>query len=253
MHVNNNIDEFKAPFFAKSLKTCKVIDAQHPNESYLSILRIIVNASQGLLDTFYGLSISDMLALPPHIYAGRVIYAVVVLMKIYKTITESRKQTNNFIHFEELRVETYLEQLVVISKLLIAEDERSAFSRAFLIMPQLLKWFYLYRSRRPPWSDGSKVTEDLTNNCNRQGSSTSQAPTGTFSGSPVAIQTLGHNAVLQNVAPLDGPGHPIDEHIQPTVLPSSPAYSRERSFEERGLTVESDAWFSEFFNVEMLS
>ncbi|PKY00105.1 hypothetical protein P168DRAFT_276538 [Aspergillus campestris IBT 28561] len=253
LHVNNNIDEFKAPFFAESLKTCKLVDVQDSNTSHLSMLRIIVIASRGLLDTFIKLSISDMLALPPHIYGGRVIYAVVLLMKLHKTITESGKESSNSIHFEELHLETYLEQLVTISKILIAKDERSALSRAFLIMPQLMGWFYLHWSRRPSGADGSNMTEDLlTNNSNGQGSSASQAPTGTFGGSPIAIQTLGHNAPLENAVPLGGPGHQIDQLIQHSVLPSSPMYSRENSFEARGLTVTPDDWFTEFFNVEML-
>lgn len=147
------------------------------------MLRIIVIASRGLLDTFLGLSVSDMLALPPHIYGGRVIYAVVILMKIHKTITQSGKETSESIPLEELHLEAYLEQLVAISKLLIAKDERSALSRAFLIMPQLMGWFYLYWSRRPSGADESEITEDLlTKNSKGQGSSASQAPTGTFGG-----------------------------------------------------------------------
>lgn len=217
------------------------------------MLRIIVIASQGLLDTFIGLSVSDMLALPPHIYGGRVIYAVVLLMKIHKTVTESGKETNNSIPLEELHLDTYLEQLVAISKRLIAKDERSALSRAFLIMPQLMGWFYRYWSRRPSGADGSTMTEDLlTNNSNRQGSSASQAPTGTFGRSPNAIQTLGHIAPLENIVSPGGPGHQFDQLIQHSVLPSPPMYSRENSHEARGLSVTPDNWFAEFFNVEML-
>lgn len=218
------------------------------------MLRIIVIASRGLLDTFLGLSVSDMLALPPHIYGGRVIYAVVILMKIHKTITESGKETSESIPLEELHLEAYLEQLVAISKLLIAKDERSALSRAFLIMPQLMGWFYLYWSRRPSGADESKITEDLlTKNSKGQGSSaSSQAPTGTFGGSPIAVQILGHNAPLENAVPLGGPGHQIDQLIQHSVLPSSPMYSRENGYEARGLSVTPDDWFAEFFNVEML-
>lgn len=254
LHVNHNIEEFKAPFFAKSLKTCNFIDTKNPDPSHLSMLRTIVTASQGLLDTFLGLSVSDMFALPPHIYGGRVVYAVVILMKIHKAITASGKRVNNFIHSEELCLETYLEQLVALSKLLIAKDERNALSRAFLVMPQLMGWFYLHRSRKPLGANRNKAMEDSPiDNSNGQERSASLTPTGTLSGSPTSMQTPGHDAVPDNVAPPDGPGCQFDELIQPAVLPSFPAYGRESSFELHGLTAASDSWFSEFFNVEMLS
>jgi hypothetical protein len=38
--------------------------------SNLSMIRAIILASQGLLDIFLGFSISEMLALPPHIYGA---------------------------------------------------------------------------------------------------------------------------------------------------------------------------------------
>lgn len=189
LHINHNIDEFAAPFAANSLRKCSFIDAQDLNASHLLILQTVIVASRGLLDTFLKLSITDMLALPPYIYGGRVIYAIVLLMKVHKAITTSAKGSGGIIKADELRVEAYLEQLVVISKLLIANDESNALSRAFLIMAQLRDWFYLHLFKKPSSADETNAiggSPIQTDNDNGQLNYTFHVPTGTLSGSSVA-------------------------------------------------------------------
>lgn len=256
LHINHNIDEFAAPFAAKSLRTCSFIDAQDLNPSHLLILQTVIFASQGLLDTFLKLSITDMLALPPYIYGGRVIYAIVLLIKVHKAITTSAKGSSDVIKADELRVEAYLGQLVVVSKLLIANDESNSLSRAFLIMAQLRDWFYLHLLKKPSSADetnmigGPPVQSD---NDNGQLNYTLHAPAGTFSGSSVAGLS-GCNAVRKHSKQLDIPGSPLDELIQPTMTPCyPPAHSRDSSSELDGHIVATDDWFWEFFNVEMLN
>src|SRR5699024_12751722 len=61
-------------------------------------------------------------------------------IKVHKAITTSAKGSGDVIKADELRVEAYLEQFVIVSKLLIANDESNALSRAFLIMAQLRDW-----------------------------------------------------------------------------------------------------------------
>ncbi|KAJ5240506.1 uncharacterized protein N7469_002097 [Penicillium citrinum] len=247
LHVNNNIDEFKAPFSAKSLKTCSFVDMQ--DSSNLSMIRAIIMASQGLLDIFLGFSISEMLTLPPHIYGGRVIYAVILLMKIHKAITTFEKGVSDFIYADNLRLEVYLEQLLITSKCLITEDGRSALSRAFLIMPQLIELF-----KRP-----SKADEDLTMGSiptkTGDGHLDTASPVSTVapSGSSTAIQALENKSTPGNSRPLDGPVRQLDELIQPAIPPFHPAtHSEDTSFGISGPTVASDTWFWEFFNTDML-
>lgn len=253
LHINHNIDEFAAPFAASSLRTCSFIDAQYLNASHLSALKTVMVASQGLLDAFLGLSVTDMLVLPPHIYGGRVIYAVVLLMKLHKAITESAKGAGDIIKADQLHLEAYFEQLVVVSKLLIANDERNALSRAFLIMPQLRDWFYLSLCKRPSSADqnnrigGSPIQPD-----NGQLNSTFHVPTGSLNDSSVATELSECNA--KNSAQLGMPESPLDELIQPAIIPRyPPTHSRNNSSEVHGLTAATDDWFWGFFNVDMLN
>ncbi|PLB54778.1 hypothetical protein P170DRAFT_341794, partial [Aspergillus steynii IBT 23096] len=140
LHANHNIDEFRAPFFAKSIKSISFLDTRASDTAYLSMIRTIIMAAQGLLDTFLDLSISEMLSLPPHIYAGRVIYAATLLMKLHKALLASASEVHETISVGLLRLEAYIDRLVLVSKQLSAEDQRSSLSRAFLIMPQFKEW-----------------------------------------------------------------------------------------------------------------
>lgn len=226
LHVNHNIDEFKAPFCAKSLNTCDFVDMHDYTPSRLSKLRALILAAQGLLDNFLRLSVSDMVTLPPHIYGGRVIYAVVLLMKLHKSLTVSARGINEYINADELRLEAYIEHLMLISKSLIAKDGRNALSRAFLVIPQLKQWFQVHKPKRPLGSDENKVTGGLQVNTDGGPSGPPiQTPPGTLGDSAIDTQAPENDISPNHSEPLYGPGSEFD------VL---------------------DSWFWEFFNVEML-
>ncbi|KAB8265007.1 hypothetical protein BDV32DRAFT_145041 [Aspergillus pseudonomiae] len=232
LHVNHNIQEFKAPFSVKSLETCNFIDMHGPDPSCLSMLRTIVRAAQGLLDSFLRLSTSDMIALPPHIYGGRVIYAMILLLKIQKAITLSGQALSECITADELRVEVYLERLVLVSKSLIAEDARSALSRAFLVMPQLKQWLHTHQIKNLPGSDKTEMVEGL--------------PFQTSDGSlSIGIQTQ----TATHIEPTDGLG----QHFQPAGTSDyHTVHIGGTGFEPYRQELASDSWFWEFFNVDML-
>ena len=139
MHVNHNIGEFAAPFALKSLKACTFIHAQ-TSSADLVLLQETMTASHALLNCFLGLSLVDMLALPPHIYGGRIIYSLIVLCKLYKTIKNSTIDTSAVMPFEDIRLEEHLERLGAVAKDLMIRDERNCLSRSFLIVEELKKW-----------------------------------------------------------------------------------------------------------------
>jgi hypothetical protein len=248
LHVNNNIDEFKAPFSAKSLKTCSFGDMQ--GSSNLSMIRAIILASQGLLDIFLGFSISEMLALPPYIYGGRVIYAVILLMKIHKAVMTFEKGVGDFIHADKLRLEAYLEKLVITSKCLINVDGGSALSRAFLIMPQLAERF-----KGPSKPDEGQTMGSLsTKTGNEQLNTASPIPAVSPSGSSTTIQAPKNKSTPGNPRSLDGPVCQLDERIQPAMPPYQlVTHNEDTCFGVSGPAVASDTWFWEFFNIEMLN
>lgn len=139
MHINHNIGEFAAPFALKSLKGCSFIHEQ-TSTADLVILQEIMTASHALLNCFLGLSLVDMLALPPHIYAGRVIYSLIMLCKLHKTIRNSTIDTSAVLPLDGIRLVEYLERLSAVAKDLMIRDGRNCLSRAFLIVEELKKW-----------------------------------------------------------------------------------------------------------------
>ncbi|KAH8697989.1 hypothetical protein BGW36DRAFT_177599 [Talaromyces proteolyticus] len=245
LHINHNIDEFKAPFSANSLKSSRFVEAQAPSRVYFSMIQTIIMAAQGLLDTFIGLSTSDMLALPPHIYAGRVIYAVILLMKLHKALSACLGTLGQIISVDQLRLEAYVERLLLISKNLNAEDGGSSLSRAFLIMPQLNEWLRGHISKSTFGLDEASVEQETRSEyC--AGPSVPRAANGAdivqslLAARDEQIQTRpGHSKLVSDLG---------SQHDHPSLQDRDPVkevqtFSRELA---------SDSWFWEFFNVDML-
>ncbi|GAB1206114.1 hypothetical protein APSETT445_004795 [Aspergillus pseudonomiae] len=133
---------------------------------------------------------------------------------------------------DELRVEVYLEHLVLVSKSLITEDARSALSRAFLVMPQLKQWLHTRQIKNLPGSDKTEMVEGL--------------PFQTSDGSlSIGIQTQ----TATHIEPTDGLG----QHIQPAGTSDyHTVHNGGTGFEPYRNDLASDSWFWEFFNVDML-
>lgn len=247
LHVNNNIDEFKAPFFARSLKTCNFLDNQDP--SHLSMIRAIVIASQGLLNIFLGFSIPDMLTLPPHIYGGRVIYAVILLMKIHKAITLSGKGIGEITQAGDLGLEAYLERLIVTSKYLRTQDERSPLSRAFMIMPQLVEQFK--KSHKP---EGDTTMNKSPSKTGHEQLNLASPFLGAVSGDRfTTLRATGNDSIPGNSGSLDETTSQMDGLVQSAIPPyPPPTHSEDINF-GAGPSIAPDTWFWEFFNTDMLN
>ncbi|KAG6005738.1 hypothetical protein E4U54_000286 [Claviceps lovelessii] len=154
MHINHNINEFEAPFTYKSLKTCTFI-SEHIDTPQRLMLREIVTASHRLLNCFLGIPLVDMLSLSPHIYGGRVIYSLVLLCKLYKSLATSAKSMPDYLLVDDLHLDQYLDRVVFVARDLLTLDTGNILSRSFLIVEQLRKWYHKHRygsssSPQPP-------------------------------------------------------------------------------------------------------
>lgn len=237
LHVNHNIDEFKAPFSARSLESYSFIDMQASNTAYFDMVRVVILASHGLLDTFIGLSISDMLSLPPHVYAGRILYAIILLIKLHKALSVSFCASNEKFSVNQLRLESYIERFLDISKRLNAEDGRNSLSRAFLIMPQLKEWIDGHLSKLAVKSDSLAQKEKA-----RDDYSANPAPATSKQHEP--LHDIPEDGYRQAHAPTDFSGALGALTSQPGNLVRAADVSSREAI--------SDLWFWEFFNVDML-
>ncbi|CAJ0553023.1 Ff.00g115350.m01.CDS01 [Fusarium sp. VM40] len=141
MHVKHNVDEFAAPFSSRSLQTCNFMHRQFSTAEHLQ-LREIITASSGMLNSFLGLSVADILTLPSYIYGGRVIYSLIILCKLFKAIGTSTIDTSKSLLLDNIHLDEYLDRLVAIAQDLLARDEHNALSRSLLVVGELRKWYY---------------------------------------------------------------------------------------------------------------
>ncbi|KAJ5290952.1 hypothetical protein N7478_000203 [Penicillium angulare] len=244
LHVNHNIDEFKAPFSANSLKSLSFFDKQNPHNTYLLVIRKIMQDAQRLLDTFMHLSTSEILALPPHIYAGRVIYAVILLMKLHKAASTYVNGLNEEFSVETLRLEDYIERLTLVSKPLGAEDPYNSLSRAFLIMPQLKEWLQDHMSQ-------SKIEKDEHNLQKETLSEDSIDPVPASINRQESSQSLPREADGR-IYTLTGSSNILGAPESQSENQFTQSEASENPAGILGRELVSDSWFWEFFNVDML-
>ncbi|KAJ5976582.1 hypothetical protein N7481_010289 [Penicillium waksmanii] len=218
---------------------------QTPNTAHFSNIWTIIRAAQGLLDVFTGLSITDMLALPPHIYAGRVIYAVILLMKLHKGVSARVCKLSEDISVGQLRLEEYIERLLLISKGLTAEDSCSSLSRAFLIMSQLKNWLRsdtpksIFENNERSVGKGShaKIRASPVPGISNQ----AQLQRGLAIGSDTQVY-----ATAGYASPLGALKSQSNNMLSQSGIPENTGDMSSRE-------IASDSWFWEFFNVDMFN
>lgn len=208
------------------------------------MLRTMSLAAQGLLDTFIHLSLSQMLALPPHIYGGRLIYAAIILMKLDRAAMGSGSRWNGSIKVDHPRVEVYIEQLLHISKQLIMADERSSLSRALLIVPQLKEWLHAQGLGTASLSEGVSPRGDIrTKHDHEPVVSTVHTRTGSLN-SPSADMKIPFDISTNCSEPLGG-----IEFQSENLLAQAGSSDSENDPSKSQMA--SDSWFWEFLNTDM--
>jgi hypothetical protein len=166
-------------------------------------------------------------------------------MKLQKALSASVEKLGQILSVDTLRLETYVERLLLIRKELNAEDGGSSLSRAFLIMPQLKEWLRGHTSKstfRP--NEASAERQNRTENC--AGPSVQRAANGEelIRSLPAATDEQIHTLPGRSKLEIELGS----QHEHPSVHNRDP----EKDFETLSRELASDSWFWEFFNVEML-
>lgn len=146
MHMNHNIEDFRAPFTEESIRApsgqSNVLSLAH-SSAYSECL----SSLRGVLDTFFHLDYPTIRALPIF-YFIRVAYAVVVLTKLYFAITTPGSEVGKIISTDDLQIEYHLETLLNIFNTINAEDSFRPAKRFLLILRKLTDWFQRNRSTK---------------------------------------------------------------------------------------------------------
>lgn len=175
MHINHNVDDFRAPFTEESIKAASgqsfVLSPAHS-----SALSECLTSVHGIFRTFFGFDITMIRALPIF-YFIRVAYAVVVLIKLYFAVTAPGSEVGKIITKEDLDVETHLDKLLRIFHNIADADAFRPATKFLIIVGKLRAWFQKNKtsksipreaSRLNPWAAAGAVEDHYSRNGDRK-------------------------------------------------------------------------------------
>jgi len=147
LHINHNVDDFRAPFTEESLKAASgQSDVLSPAHS--AALSECLTAVHGIFNGFFAFDLDTVRALPIF-YFVRVAYAVVVLIKLHFAITAPKSEIGKIINKDDLTVEAHLGKLLDIFHTIAKEDAFRPASKFLIILEKLREWFEKNKDARP--------------------------------------------------------------------------------------------------------
>ena len=147
MHINHNVDDFRAPFTEESIRAASgQWDVLSPAHS--SALCECLQSVRGVLGTFFEFDIATIRALPIF-YFVRVAYAIVVLVKLYFAITAPGSEVGKIMSSEDLQMEYHLDTLLKLFNTIDAEDSFRPASKFLVILGKLTDWFQRNKNGQP--------------------------------------------------------------------------------------------------------
>jgi len=147
LHINHNVDDFRAPFTEESLKAASgQSDVLSPAHS--SALTECLTSVHGIFNTFFSYDLMTVRALPIF-YFVRVAYAVVVLVKMHFAVNAVNSEVGKIINKDDLNVESHLNRLLDIFETISKEDAFRPANKFLIILLKLRDWFEKNKDNRP--------------------------------------------------------------------------------------------------------
>ena len=145
LHTTTNKQSFAAPFLAERLS---VTDFPTPNvmPEHVASLYALKEASQALLDIFASFDLSTLMRLPAILFASRMAYADLILVKLYIATTARGNTFGPFFDPESLKVEQYLDKMIKIATMVHDVDERCGPARVLTSAARMKEWFLNYKT-----------------------------------------------------------------------------------------------------------
>lgn len=154
LHINHNVDDFRAPFTEESLRASSG-QSVVASPAHTKAIAQCLSAVHAIFDLFFAFDTAMRKALPIF-YFVRVAYAVVVLIKIHFAITEPGSEVSKIVTKDQLRVEHYLGTLLRVFR---AMDDDKAFrpaNRFLLILRKMHEWYQKNKESKESLPDRSR-------------------------------------------------------------------------------------------------
>ncbi|KAI1107958.1 hypothetical protein F4804DRAFT_5518 [Jackrogersella minutella] len=141
LHVDKSPEEYRPPCNADSLREPipGLDDSLTP--SHISALSSCLTAIDGIFDTFLSMDVHSIRCIPIFSFV-RVAYAVVVLIKMYFSASNTNSELGKVINKDNMKVAEYLEKLLEKFREVAASDKSRPASKFLLVLAMLRGWFY---------------------------------------------------------------------------------------------------------------
>ncbi|KAL9079404.1 MAG: hypothetical protein Q9157_001703 [Trypethelium eluteriae] len=148
MHVNHNIDDFRVPVTEESLK-----GALKPGEkltpTQINAITECQNGAFGILDSYCGMQWETVRSLPMFLYFVRIVYAFVILLKLYFAATDPESEIGKLIDPKRLRIEEYLDKVNDQIKPIATSETYRPYAKVLFILNKLREWYYKHKEGLP--------------------------------------------------------------------------------------------------------
>ncbi|KAI0889755.1 uncharacterized protein GGS22DRAFT_3696 [Annulohypoxylon maeteangense] len=141
LHVDKSPEEYRPPCNADSLREPIPGLEDSLTPSHISALSSCLTAIDGIFETFLLMDVRSIRCIPIFSFV-RVAYAVVVLIKMYFSASNSNSELGKVINKDNMKVAEYLEKLLEKFREVAASDKSRPASKFLLVLAMLRSWFY---------------------------------------------------------------------------------------------------------------
>ncbi len=155
MHVNHNVDDFRAPFTEETFEGAEKQARDLLTPTQVNALSTCLTSIHGVFDEFLAFDLETARTIPVFHFV-RVAYAAVVLIKMYLVAATPGSQVGKIFGMEDIKVERYLDSLLDAFRATADDDHSRAAGRFLMVLVMLKTWFQRRKDGKGPVTkDGS--------------------------------------------------------------------------------------------------
>ena len=163
MHVNHNIDDFRVPVTEESLKGA-LKPGDKLTSTQLNAITECQNGAIGILETYCSIGWDTVRCLPMFLYFVRIVYAFVILLKLYFAATDPESEIGKLIDPKSLRLEEFIDKVGEQIKPISASETYRPYAKVLFILGKLREWYYKHKDGLP--KDNTNGSEPFNKPCN---------------------------------------------------------------------------------------
>ncbi|KAI9705231.1 MAG: hypothetical protein M1820_005229 [Bogoriella megaspora] len=145
MHVNHNVDDFRVPVTEESLKGIAALGDKLTSVQINAITQCH-QAAVSVLETYTSVDWNTIRQLPMFLYFVRIVYALVILLKLYFAVTNPDSSIGKLIRPEELKIELFLDRLGKLLHPISTSEAWRPYAKVLFILGKIREWFYAHKN-----------------------------------------------------------------------------------------------------------